>query len=63
MISFYQNIKDGKYSSKIEAMRQAQLELAGLDDLLQPNPQNKREKTNYASPYYWGPFIMMGNWR
>lgn len=63
MVSFYQNIKAGTYSSKIEALRQAQLQLAGLDDLLQPNGQNKREKTKYASPYYWGPFIMIGNWR
>ncbi len=63
MVSFYRNIKEHRFSSKIEAMRQAQLELAGLDDFLQPNPQHKREKTDYASPYYWGPFILMGNWR
>jgi len=63
MVSFYRDIKDHRFSSKIEAMRQAQLKLAGLDDLMQTNKQPKREKTPYASPYYWGPFIMMGNWR
>lgn len=63
MVNFYKKINSGKFSSKIEALRQAQLQLAGLDDLLQPNGQNKREKTKYASPYYWGPFIMIGNWR
>jgi CHAT domain-containing protein len=45
-------------------LRQAQLELAGLEDLIGKN-KNKpvRKKTQYSHPYYWGPFIMMGNWR
>ncbi len=63
MVAFYRNLNEKRFSSKIEALRQAQLELAGLDDLLQPNSQLKREKTVYASPYYWGPFVMFGNWK
>jgi len=35
--------------SKIEALRQAQLAL-----MTQPR---------YAHPFYWAPFILMGNWK
>ena len=64
MVNFYRLLKEGKITSKIEALRQAQLELAGLEDLLdKKNPMVKRERTKYSHPYYWGPFIMIGNWR
>jgi|GEM_PF-943033 len=67
MVAFYRILKQGKVTSKIEALRQAQLELAGLDDLLQKGknktPHSVRQKTKYSHPYYWGPFIMIGNWR
>jgi CHAT domain-containing protein len=67
MVAFYRNLKEGKVTSKIEALRQAQLELAGLEDLLakgkNKSTQPDRKKTKYSNPYYWGPFIMMGNWR
>ena len=39
MVNFYRIIKEGKVTSKIEALRQAQLELAGLEDLLQKEIQ------------------------
>lgn len=67
MITFYSKLKEGKVKSKIEALRQAQLELAGLEDLLQKDKTSIQElplkKTKYSHPYYWGPFILMGNWR
>ncbi|HLP44601.1 MAG TPA: CHAT domain-containing protein, partial [Candidatus Kapabacteria bacterium] len=67
MVSFYRNIKEHRFSSKIEALRQAQLELAGLEDLLNINNtqtnQSVSQDKKYSNPYYWGPFIMMGNWR
>jgi len=67
MVAFYRIIKEGKAISKIEALRQAQLELAGLEDLLQKDKNHtdkeSRQKTKYSNPYYWGPFILMGNWR
>jgi CHAT domain-containing protein/Tfp pilus assembly protein PilF len=64
MVNFYRILKQGKVTSKIEALRQAQLELAGLDDLLDKNnTMVKRKKSKYSHPYYWGPFIMIGNWR
>jgi CHAT domain-containing protein len=64
MVNFYRILKQGKVTSKIEALRQAQLQLAGLEDLLDKNnPTVKRKRTKYTHPYYWGPFIMIGNWR
>ncbi len=63
MVHFYQSIKDGKVTSKIEALRQAQLKLAGLQDLLAKNKKAHIKKSPYSHPYYWGPFIMIGNWR
>jgi CHAT domain-containing protein len=47
MIKFYQNLADSKVT-KAEAVRRAQL------SLLQ-NP-------DYSHPYFWAPFILVGNW-
>lgn len=67
MVAFYKNLKSGNGISKIEALRQAQLELAGLEDLLGKDKSTVnttvRHRTKYASSYFWGPFIMIGNWR
>jgi CHAT domain-containing protein len=64
MVNFYRILKQGNVTSKIQALRQAQLELAGLDDLLDKNNRMvKKKKSKYSHPYYWGPFIMIGNWR
>jgi CHAT domain-containing protein len=64
MVNFYRILKQGKVTSKIQALRQAQLELAGLDDLLDKNNiMKKKKQSKYSHPYYWGPFIMIGNWR
>ena len=63
MVKFYRIMKKGKVTSKIEALRQAQLELAGLEDLLAEGKKEGNRKTKYSNPYYWGSFIMMGNWR
>ncbi|MFE1745009.1 CHAT domain-containing protein [Coleofasciculus sp. H7-2] len=48
MIRFYQELKDTKVS-KAEALRRAQLWLMQQD-------------SKYKSPYYWAPFILVGNW-
>jgi CHAT domain-containing protein len=44
---FYQNWKRGM--SKPEALRQAQIALKNM-------PQ-------YSHPYYWAPFVMIGDWK
>jgi CHAT domain-containing protein len=48
MQSFYSGlVRDGL--SKAEALRQAQMSLLG--------------DANLQHPYYWTPFILVGNWR
>jgi CHAT domain-containing protein/uncharacterized protein HemY len=51
MIKFYQELKDNPRLSKAEALRRAQTYL--LHE--QPN-------SNYKLPYYWAPFVLVGNW-
>ncbi len=48
MTTVYRN-RQTQGLSKIEALRQAQL--------------NLKRQPKYAHPYYWAPFILMGNWR
>ncbi len=47
MVSFYQHLKSGK--SKAAALQAAQLEL--------------RKKPKFQHPFYWAPFILIGDWR
>ncbi|MEB3230211.1 MAG: CHAT domain-containing protein, partial [Leptolyngbyaceae bacterium] len=49
MGEFYRQIASGKVS-KAEALRQAQLKILN-------NPQYRQH------PYYWAPFVLVGNWR
>jgi len=67
MVKFYSLLKEGNTTSKIEALRLAQLQLAGLDDLINKTTaapaKSSEEKFAYSNPYYWAPFIMMGNGR
>jgi CHAT domain-containing protein len=37
--------------TKVEALQQAQLALL------------HSAKSQYANPYYWAPFILIGNWK
>jgi CHAT domain-containing protein len=51
MGQFYQNLKqviEQRQGTKAEALRQAQLTLLKSD--------------RYDNPYYWSPFILLGNW-
>jgi CHAT domain-containing protein len=58
--------------TKVEALRKAQLDL--LLGQVKPNAAATgrgfvAERTNvdapsgYAHPFYWAPFVLMGNWR
>jgi len=59
---------------KVEALRQAQLGL--LNGTIKPLPQQDsttdgdeksdrraEQQESFAHPYFWAPFILMGNWK
>jgi len=51
---FYQNLRAGK--TKAQALQRAQIALIR-------NANKKSEiQDEYSKPYYWSPFIMIGNW-
>jgi CHAT domain-containing protein len=47
MVKFYQFLTQKKLS-KAESLRQSQLELL--------------QHSQFSHPYYWAPFILVGNW-
>ncbi|WP_235623148.1 tetratricopeptide repeat protein [Tolypothrix sp. PCC 7712] len=70
---FYKNLATGKMT-KSEALRQAQLSIikgnnstnTNIDKrgaYLEPGalPRNEQRKSSYSHPYYWAPFILIGN--
>ena len=77
MQNFYQNMAKNKQKiTKAEAMRLAQLQLiynqnvtigdikrAGgiVPDKIQPSPDKKPVSKTFAHPYYWAPFVLIGN--
>lgn len=50
MGKFYQNLATETNISKAKALRQAQLALLAEED------------SQYRHPYYWAPFVLIGNW-
>ena len=48
MAEMYRRRQD-QHQTKIESLRQAQLSLLA--------------QSRYAHPFYWAPFILMGNWK
>jgi CHAT domain-containing protein len=73
MSDFYRRWVDGGGKvTKVEALRQAQLDLLNgpaktRSDASDRGFGNGRAEQNmplgYAQPYYWAPFVLMGNWR
>ena len=51
MNDFYSNLKTGKYS-KTAALQKAQISLIN---------SNNQQKKDLSHPYYWSPFILIGN--
>lgn len=63
MIDFYRGYQKPNVS-KAEALRLAQLGLLGEPDLAAGGPRSKRGRPGpFAHPYFWSPFILIGNWR
>ncbi|MEM8720294.1 MAG: CHAT domain-containing protein [Cyanobacteria bacterium P01_G01_bin.39] len=50
MGKFYSNLANDTQISKARALRQAQLDLLAESD------------SQYRHPYYWAPFVLIGNW-
>jgi CHAT domain-containing protein len=66
MQDFYRLRINGTHSSKAEALRQAQLSLLLGATGTRRNVRLQIEKNlpgDYAHPFFWAPFILIGNWR
>ena len=73
MQEFYRLRESQPGTSKVEALRQAQLELLrGTASDTQASAQrgiggevvkSATPGVPYAHPYFWAPFILIGNWR
>jgi CHAT domain-containing protein len=48
---------------KAEALRLAQLDLLQGRVVPQPDNNDPDAPITFAHPYFWAPFILMGNWR
>ena len=74
MADFYQRwAGSGGKVTKVEALRQAQLDLllgkskasatAGDRGISPEGSSQAASSTGFSHPFYWAPFILMGNWR
>jgi CHAT domain-containing protein len=65
MAHFYKRwAEGGGKEMKVEALRQAQLDLSS--GRINPGADSSGDPSapvSFAHPYYWAPFILMGNWR
>jgi CHAT domain-containing protein len=70
MGDFYKRWAEGAGKvTKVEALRQAQLDLLLGKARAQGDGSNRGVEpegpapAGYAHPFYWAPFVLMGNWR
>jgi CHAT domain-containing protein len=59
MTKFYQGLKDPKMT-KLDALQQAQI---SLFDSVKVNLASKNIQELPPHPYYWAPYILLGNWQ
>jgi len=63
MQRFYR-LREDRRLSKIEALRQAQLSLLyGRESADDQSRSTSSARLPYAHPYFWAPFILIGNWQ
>jgi len=60
LMSAFYNILSGKKLTKTEALRQAQISLINGYSVKTGNA-TARQVSNFSHPYYWAPFILIGN--
>jgi CHAT domain-containing protein/Tfp pilus assembly protein PilF len=64
MATFYKLWVTTPGITKAEALQQAQLALLhGTADPAATRASKQRIASTYANPYYWAPFILIGNWK
>jgi CHAT domain-containing protein/Tfp pilus assembly protein PilF len=64
MSDFYKRwIDGGGKVMKAEALRQAQIDLLKGRLVSHAGSSAADAGTSYAQPYYWAPFVLMGNWQ
>jgi CHAT domain-containing protein/tetratricopeptide (TPR) repeat protein len=64
MKDFYARwVGSGGKVSKSEALRQAELDLLHGRVVPKPDYSDPNAPTSFAAPYYWAPFVLMGNWQ
>jgi CHAT domain-containing protein/Tfp pilus assembly protein PilF len=63
MADFYKRWVEGNGKvTKAKALRLAQLDLLHGEVKPKPDPTDPT-RTSFAQPYYWAPFVLMGNWK
>jgi CHAT domain-containing protein len=63
MVDFYRNWIGAAKITKVQSLQQAQIDLLrGVRSLQEDPTANTKQAPKYAHPYYWAPFILMGNW-
>jgi CHAT domain-containing protein len=63
MVDFYRHWTGGSDMTKVHGLQQAQLDLLN-QTASPPSPAAGPPQPNYPRhPYYWAPFILMGNWK
>ena len=62
MVAFYSRYRQAGMT-KSEALRQAQVDMIGVSRNGSKTPFGGAKAAKFSHPYFWAPFILIGNWR